>query len=1004
MIDEHQTTIQLQVHPSLEKEDLYRLLLMKPDQHRVIGEIQLPEIIHSSPGQLASINPWEFLSHHGEESRAQLEEMLSSDLPVVEIGLPASPIAAANWELIVPQASVLRRPLNSPRFALPTVATPMHWGIVPLLHGRVTTSQGVSDIIQYLRRDALPKMVETYTLDAPDSMKDLLAAIARSGLQGLHILLRTEIDSNGRRVRFGREVIPLKTFIEEIARTNVRFLILHDLNQNRLAGISALRCDSQFLPPESSTAMVLLAEPPRSRAVFRSLDTVYKNVFEDEHLGTSVGQLHTIRPRGGVYVSAVANAGISKALDFETASRGLKNRLEYLKEQATKLEEGLGRADVLRFARGDALERFAELPDLEIIGRVRHRDPAARREERQREQPIKSLERLQGLVKEEELGQKPIVAEIYRHAVDDVSQSRFPAALFYHVMREDVLVPIPKINSISPPPPGVGLEFHFWIDVIEGGIDYVGERPQVVKPKSAPYPVTLVVEVWSEDLNIKERRRTLVLEASGPTQEHARFPIELPAPVEILAEGKRGELFVFISHLGEADQKELVAVFRVEALITREVTEDASAQILEHAYLATDWFRFKGAAVGSAATIFLAKKAGHLQVFTLTNSVTPWGFLGATEQALYQLSEKIYRHLHHLSIKAAQQREQGQELSFEKSANGLANLGYELFTTVFRSPQTSESVGVLVKNFLSNLPPESTVTIALNRDTGGFIIPWGLMYDQVPPFGSAGSLSTFFGQLELPQQEAFWGVRFNLGVRPAISNRNAHMAEAIPLRVGAAWYSHVETEKLKDDLKELVADGSIALEPLRARNMMIPGLSSGEFDLIHFFCHGHTSLPGKDLDQFLLKDYEALAAVSDDPAVKDIFSAIKQEPPKSSFILLDGGVATYPVLTDKLERLKGQPIVLLSMCESAQVTCAGAGFVTLFLDRGARSVIGTEGPTLWSLGREMDTQIIRRLLDGQSIGRAFSETRRALVKKNVLALIYSLFGDVNAKLRDRGHE
>jgi hypothetical protein len=442
-----------------------------------------------------------------------------------------------------------------------------------------------------------------------------------------------------------------------------------------------------------------------------------------------------------------------------------------------------------------------------------------------------------------------------------------------------------------------------------------------------------------------------------------------------------------------------VAVFRIEALVTREPEEHVTAQILEHAYLATDWFRFKSASVGSAATIFLAKKAGHLQVFTLMDSEAPWGFLGANEESIYQLSEKIYRYLHHLSIEAAKEKEQGQELTFEKSATGLANLGYELFTTVFYSPQTSETVRVFMKNFFSNLPKESTVTIALNKDTGGFILPWGLMYDQRPPSLFSDSLSSFFGSLEAPpRQESFWGVRFNLVVRPWFTTERAPVAVHAPLRIGAAWYRHIETEKLRENLKELEDNKSITIKPLCAQNEAVPGLVSEEFDLIHFYCHGHSSLPGKDLDRSLVKDYETLAAVSSDEEVKRLFSAINQELPKPSFMLLEGGAATYPVLSQELDRLRGQPIVLLSMCESAQVTCAGAGFVTLFLDRGARSVIGTEGPTLWSLGREMDTQIIRRLLDGQSIGQAFSETRRSLVKKNVLALIYSLFGDANARL------
>jgi hypothetical protein len=61
-------------------------------------------------------------------------------------------------------------------------------------------------------------------------------------------------------------------------------------------------------------------------------------------------------------------------------------------------------------------------------------------------------------------------------------------------------------------------------------------------------------------------------------------------------------------------------------------------------------------------------------------------------------------------------------------------------------------------------------------------------------------------------------------------------------------------------------------------------------------------------------------------------------------------------------------------------------------------VIGTEGPTLWKLSREMDTQIVARLLDGQTISRAFYETRKELAKTNMLALIYTLYGDAGAKL------
>ena len=98
--------------------------------------------------------------------------------------------------------------------------------------------------------------------------------------------------------------------------------------------------------------------------------------------------------------------------------------------------------------------------------------------------------------------------------------------------------------------------------------------------------------------------------------------------------------------------------------------------------------------------------------------------------------------------------------------------------------------------------------------------------------------------------------------------------------------------------------------------------------------------------------------------------------------------------------MPGRPLIFLSMCESAQVSASGTGFVPLFLRRGgARAVIGTEGPTLWKLSREMDTGIFARLLEGHTISQAFHDTRKVLAKSNMMALIYTLYGDPGARLR-----
>ena len=64
---------------------------------------------------------------------------------------------------------------------------------------------------------------------------------------------------------------------------------------------------------------------------------------------------------------------------------------------------------------------------------------------------------------------------------------------------------------------------------------------------------------------------------------------------------------------------------------------------------------------------------------------------------------------------------------------------------------------------------------------------------------------------------------------------------------------------------------------------------------------------------------------------------------------------------------------MLSMCESAQVTISGVGFGTFFLNRGAKTVVGTEGPVPWRLARTFDSSILQSLFRGATVIEAFQE-------------------------------
>src|SRR5262249_4559703 len=262
-------------------------------------------------------------------------------------------------------------------------------------------------------------------------------------------------------------------------------------------------------------------------------------------------------------------------------------------------------------------------------------------------------------------------------------------------------------------------------------------------------------------------------------------------------------------------------------------------------------------------------------------------------------------------------------------------------------------------------------------------VPWGLLYLEQPPYGAL---------FDVPKLSGFLGYRFNLVVRPSMTYYGAVGKARLPIRMGAAWLEHEQTAALRNFFKPYEEAEKVAIEPIRAEEHSLPALAQNEYDLIEFFCHGHTKLPGlftREEGRKLLRGY----VESDLSREKSTLLAAIDES-NDSLIELGGGFVTLTSLADALKKgMPGHPIILLSMCESAQVSASGTGFVPLFLRRGARAVIGTEGPTLWSLSREMDTNIVGRLFDGQTISQAFYETRKELAKSNVLALIYTLYGD-----------
>jgi CHAT domain-containing protein len=384
-------------------------------------------------------------------------------------------------------------------------------------------------------------------------------------------------------------------------------------------------------------------------------------------------------------------------------------------------------------------------------------------------------------------------------------------------------------------------------------------------------------------------------------------------------------------------------------------------------------------------TIFIEKRPEGLAIFTLKSREQPWGALAPSEYDLYVNNRDIYSELQTLARGVGTAIEQGEKFSFAAKGKRLANLGHSLFGQIFLQA-ISTDVARFPKEWIQHLPEGSTLTIALGKSCHNLCVPWGLLYDEDPPYD-------FF---DAPSLRGFWGYRFNVVVRPHSVQDTIPTDVGSPVRMGCAWLDHPETNALGKALEPFQKQQKLSIEQLRVKKHSLDILASRPFDLLEFFCHGHTKVPGlfdrNDFEQFRT-DYLNSAP----PGGNKLMSAI--ESAADSLIEMNGGFITLTKLAEVMTNgLPATPIVFLSMCESAQFTSSGTGFVPLFLRRGARAVIGTEGPTLWSLSREMDARIIGKLLEGEAIGKAFYETRKQLADNQILALVYTLYGDAEAKL------
>ncbi len=285
-----------------------------------------------------------------------------------------------------------------------------------------------------------------------------------------------------------------------------------------------------------------------------------------------------------------------------------------------------------------------------------------------------------------------------------------------------------------------------------------------------------------------------------------------------------------------------------------------------------------------------------------------------------------------------------------------------------------------------------------------FVFPWGLVYDRPLRASQAGRLEVAL--------DGFWGYRFEIEVLTeellqVPSRDGLVIGQGDGLQVAVGLNDRLAGAREERQLFAALAGaggGSAVYSVVNRGAEWLRLLTEGRHQLLYLYCHGFTERSASDL------------ALVDNP--RGEFQAyLGSLPPERRAGLQDQAEALFDVseswikLTDDQVpltllqdcapgRLPTAPLVVLNMCDSAQVLPSlSGGFVPFFLERGARGVIATDCPVPSTFAHALACEFFPRIREGRPVGRVLWELRRAFLEMgNALGLAYTLYGQGGTRL------
>jgi CHAT domain len=329
----------------------------------------------------------------------------------------------------------------------------------------------------------------------------------------------------------------------------------------------------------------------------------------------------------------------------------------------------------------------------------------------------------------------------------------------------------------------------------------------------------------------------------------------------------------------------------------------------------------------------------------------------------------------------------------------LAKLGRDCFTML---SQSIDSDIQRVRNWLQEHPPanDSVIQISISKDARSFVFPWCLLYDGKIPSED----------WKIPDLSGFWGMRYSIEQRP--DNYKPASEEPLPTAnpleiqfiAREAFSTYRSQHQMFDDFRNQAGGRlNVSRPPLTTKNLCMQSLLNCNASILYFHTHGHTRMREDDVGSLgsLANQVKLLQLAGEADAARKIealalrYASQKYELDRSWIEPSQGFVYLDDLAADVKNRFNSSPVVILNMCESAQVTATlSDSFIDFFIDRGASSVLGTECSMSLVFADNFAKSLLGTLLSGESLGTAILRARRDFMRthRNPLGFAYTLFG------------